>query len=227
MKIFSSLAVTFLFLIFFCHLSFAGEQNTITIAIPVSESTLIKSDPYFVYLKRAYNAVDIPVKFIVLPGERSFKMLKKGRVSGSYPRFKVLSDASPILINTPNFEIPHSIYAFSSLPFETDSDIQSLLINNNQKIGTVRGTKILEPIIKDFNLRVFNHVDHLVGAFQAGNITIILEREEVVSRYFSSFKNLHRSNQPIVSGLATQILHINHKELNEKLSDYFRRNPIY
>ena len=202
------------------------HDKVITIAIPIDEQLLIKNDPYFIYLKRAYRTLNIPVEFIQLPGARSFKMLEKGRISGSYPRYTYLSKESEVFINTPGFEIKQDIYAFSLQPIQTNDVLASMLQNTPQKIGSVRGIKIVETYVAGSKISLLSHIDHLINALQKGRVVMILETDAVMMRYKNKFTPLYRSQEAVIQGSLTQILHNKHHTLADRLSAYFKENPI-
>ncbi len=203
-----------------------NKENIITIAIPVNEEVLMKKDPYFVYLKRAYKSLNIPVEFLMLPGARSYKMLQKGKIAGSYPRYSIIANDSKFWIITSGFEIKQNIYAFSQKPIESSCVIEYALKYQPNNIGTVRGIRVIESYLGDEKIRLFNHIDHLIGALKAGKLNIVLETENVMNRYKQDFTTLYRSPEPIIKGNLTQILHRHHQDIADKLANYFIQNPL-
>ena len=223
----------YIFLLQFClcepALAFIKNGNIekiITIAIPVNEEVLLKKDPYFLYLKRAYKSLNIPVEFLMLPGARSYKMLQKGKIAGSYPRYSIIANDSEFWLKTPGFEIKQNIYAFSLKPIESSCVVEYAIKYQQNKIGTVRGIRVIEYYLGDEKIRLFNHIDHLVGALKAGKLDIVLETEDVMNRYQESFPHLYRSPKPIIEGSLTQVLHSDHQNIANKLANYFKLNPL-
>ena len=202
-------------------------SEIITIALPVNEQILIKTDPYFVSLKRAYKSLNIPVKFLVIPGARSYVMLKKVKISGSYPRYTNIAENSENFTITKGFEVDQSIYAFSLKPIDSNDQLKYALKHQPNKIGTVRGIRIVESYVADQKIRLFNHIDHLVGALKAGKLHLILETEIVMKRYKEEFTPIYRSPKPVIEGDITQILHKKHQDIADLLQNYFEKNPIH
>jgi hypothetical protein len=202
------------------------RNNIITIGIPVDEKILIANDPYFVYLQQAYKSLNISVEFIVLPGARSINMLKHGKIAGSYPRYTSLVTDSDVFINTPGFEIKQDIYAFSLQPIESIDALKSKLAYDPQKIGSVRGTNVVNTYIGDANISLFNRINHLVRALQKERVILILETKAVMARYNHKFTSLYVSQDAIIKGSLTQLLHYKHQQLADQLSIYFSENPI-
>jgi len=204
----------------------AKSIDTLSIAIPVNEEVLIKNDPYFVHLKRAYKSLNIPVEFIIMPGARSYRMLLKGKISGSYPRYTSIAFNSEVLSITGGFEIEQNIYAFSFTPIDSKDVVEYALSHRPDKIGTVRGIKVVEYYVGENKIRLFNHIDHLIGAFKEGKVDIILETEAVMQRYEDNSTPFYRSPKPIVKGKITQVLHKNHQDIIEKLANHFAKQSI-
>ncbi|GAA6204536.1 hypothetical protein [Thalassotalea sp. SU-HH00458] len=203
-----------------------SDSDLITIGIPVNEEVLNENDPYFVSLKRAYKALNIQVEFIVLPGARSFKMLEKGKISGSYPRYANLATSKNKFIATPNFNIKENIYAFSLKPIDSIDYVTYTLKYNPKKIGTVRGIKIVEAYVGDQKIHLFNHIDHLIGALKSKKLHLVLETEYVMERFSSELPKLYKSPEPVIKGTITQLLHERHQNIADKLQKYFEEIPI-
>lgn len=204
----------------------ARNSDLITIGIPVNEEILDENDPYFVSLKRAYKALNIQVEFIVLPGARSLKMLEKGKISGSYPRYINLATSKNKFIATPNFSIKEDIYAFSLEPIDSIDYVTYTLKYNPNKIGTVRGIKIVESYVGDQKVRLFNHIDHLIGALKSNKLHLVLETEYVMGRFSRELPKLFKSPEPLIEGTITQLLHERHQDIADKLEKYFADKPI-
>ena len=150
-------------------------------------------------------------------------MLEHGKIAGSYPRYTSLATKSDIFINTPRFEIKQDIYAFSLQPIES---LKPIIQNKPQRIGFVRGTKVIETYASDYKISLFNHIDHLIGALQTGRVIMMFETEAVMERYKDKLFPLYTSQKPIIQGSVTQLLHYKHKKLADRLSTYFSENPI-
>ncbi len=195
------------------------------VSIPFAEEQLAANDPNFVALKLAFKRLFIDVDFVVLPGARSLKMLKKGKIAGNYPRFSEIADANNTIIKLNYFNAHHEMYAFS-LDKTKQGKFFNILNEQSTSIGVVRGVKVIEDKYIDVNIHWFTHIDHLIGAFKIGRVKYILEREDVVLPYEKKGLVFYRSKNAVFIGKLTLVLHESYRDIAVQLDNYFNANHV-
>ena len=196
-------------------------SSALAISIPVNENILLKTDPYFVALKRAYKAIEVEVTFIVIPGARSIKMLERGKIAGNYPRFEALALENDNILSIKSFVKSDYLFAYSLTRKLDNKKWHSTLLNSPKKIGSVRGIKVLEQKFKNKGITWFNHIDHLIGALTFGRVDFAIESPDIIARYQSDTLKLYRSVKPVYEGKLTHLLHSKHQDVANKLEAYF------
>ena len=218
-------------LLLFSNTTLAIEAKStdkfVYVAIPVSETVLTKNDPYFVMLKRAFLAIDVEVVFVEMPGARSFKQLKAGKIAGSYPRYQIIAQYHDEIVPLKGFNRPNPLYVYS-LNDISNSAFELDYFNKDVSVGVIRGTLLLEKRLSGKSVQWFSHIDHLVGAMKARRVDYVIESPRAMNRFLEqSSKKIFRSKSHLLEGKVTMLMHQDHRRIVSLLDNHFENNARF
>jgi hypothetical protein len=125
-----------------------------------------------VIVKAAYEKLDIPVKFVILPGKRALVESSQGRADGEVHRIVEIGDEYPTLLRVPT----HINYIEPSVFSKRhEFDVTDCAALQGYQIGIVRGVKHSQLCTQDMkNVFVGDDLTGVMRMLNAGRVELLI-----------------------------------------------------
>ena len=125
-----------------------------------------------VIVKAAYEKLDIPVKFVILPGKRALAESSEGRADGEVHRIIEIGDEYPTLLRVPT---PINYIEPSVFSKKHEFEVTNCAALQGYKIGIVRGVKHSQLCTQGLeNVLVGDDLTGVMRMLNAGRIDLLI-----------------------------------------------------
>ena len=201
-------------------------KPTITLAVPEISAELVKNNKKSEYLhdilKEALKRTGYDLKVVLLPYDRSLKMVKKGLVDGELVRTSNIEPYYPELIRVPESILEIDIVIISHSPIDLSTGWDAL---SGQSVGWLLGMKVIEENIpKTAKLSGAKSIKQLLNMLIKNRVDYVVFMRAFGLDYLGDNKHgLIVSEQALSSVPNYTYLNKKHKQLVPKLADALRQ----
>ena len=171
-----------------------------------------------IILLQAYQRLNIKIKFIYLPAERSLKLSNAGVIDAEDSRLEGLEKNYPNLIKIKTPIVIVSLYAYSK---NKNIKIQGWQDLKTYRVAYLRGAKIIEKNIVGFNAEKVSNINQAFAMLKYDRVDLVISNTYQAKDIIESNKEIKKLTPAIYEFPVYHYVNKKHADLVPKLEVIF------